>query len=99
MEPVDNKSIRPQFHQVVIRFFQAICRPDHHIVVFLDDLQWIGPDLFQLWKSILSNSSLHNLLIVAAFRDDQLETDPFIQYLLQELETIQEHLIHIQLQN
>ena len=28
-----------------------------------------------------------------------METDPFIQYLLQELETIQEHLIHIQLQN
>ena len=99
VEPVDNESIRPRFHQVVTRFFQAICRPDHHIVVFLDDLQWIGPDSFQLWKSILSNSSLHNLLIVAAFRDDQLETDPFIQYLLQELETIQEHLIHIQLQN
>ncbi len=100
LEGVDNESIRPRFHQVVISLSSR--RSAGRTI--MSSCSWMiysgsDSDSLLLWKSILSNSSLQNLLIVAAFRDEQMETDPFIQYLLQELETIQEHLIHIQLQN
>jgi serine/threonine protein kinase len=56
VEPVDESLTRLRFYQVVIRFLQVVCQPDHPVVVFLDDLQWISPDSCQLWLSILSTS-------------------------------------------
>ena len=99
LEPVDADSVRSRFHQTVIRFLQAISRPDHHVVLFLDDLHWISQDSLLLWRSILSNTSLQNLLVVAAFRDDELDTEHPIHSLLQEVKISQGHLIHLYLQN
>jgi predicted ATPase len=36
---------------------------------------WMSLDSLQLWQSILSTASLQNLLIVAAFREDELSLD------------------------
>ena len=99
VDPVDNESIRPRFQQVVARFFQAICRRDHDVVVFLDDMQWIGPDSLLLWQSLFCNPALHNVLFVGAYREDEIGPEHPVLILLGELMAIQGHMLHIKLQN
>jgi hypothetical protein len=99
VEPVDESLARPRLIQVVIRFLQAVCRPDHPVVVFLDDLQWINTDSLLLWQTILSTPSLQNLLVVGAYRDNTADQVGPIHRLVDEVRTTQRRVSELQLQN
>ncbi len=99
VEPIDETLTRLRFYQVVIRFLQAVCRPDHPVVIFLDDLQWISPDSPHLWQNVLSNSLLQNLLVVGAYRDQSAGPEHPIHRLVDEVQTAQKKVTQLQLQN
>ncbi len=100
VDPVDNELIRPRFQQVVTRFFQAICRRDHHVVVFLDDMQWIGPDSLLFGRASFPIPALHNVLFVGStIGMTRSDRSTLVLILLRELMAIQGHMLHIQLQN
>ena len=46
---------------------------DHPILLFLDDLQWVDGGSLNLLKSLLNQRDKHSLLLLAAYRDDELE--------------------------
>ena len=99
VRPVDEALARPRFHQVVIRFLQAICQADHPVVLFLDDLQWITPDSSLLWQSILSTASLKNLLVVGAYRDSEVDSGHPLHKWIQEMEKSNERVTEIRVNN
>ncbi len=99
VEPIDETLTRLRFYQVVIRFLQAVCRPEHPVVIFLDDMQWINLDSTLLWQSILSASSLQNLLVVGAYREDEVLSDKLINRLVQDETSPQRRVTQLRLEN
>src|SRR5262249_10280812 len=59
--------------QLVFRQFVAVFgRPAHPLALFLDDLQWLDAATLDLLEDLLSRSDLRNLLLIGAYRDNEV---------------------------
>ncbi len=75
--PLDNISpqeARHRFAGVLRNLLKVICRPEHPLVLFLDDWQWSDAASCELLKQIDVGISLHYLLVVASYRDDEVSS-------------------------
>ncbi|WP_407175452.1 AAA family ATPase [Bradyrhizobium sp. STM 3562] len=61
-----------RFQLVFSRFVAIFARPQHPLVLFLDDLQWCDAATLDLLESLLSRSDLH-LLLIGAYRSSEVE--------------------------
>jgi len=61
-----------RFHGVFGRFIGAFTYADHPLVLFLDDLQWLDAGTICLLESLLATPGLQNLLLVGAYRDNEM---------------------------
>lgn len=86
-----------RFTQVLLRFIGVIATPEHPLVIFLDDLQWADHASLSLLTRLLTHHH-SSLLLIGAYRDDELTPEhPFHKMLqsLQEDESRKE-AIHVQ---
>ncbi|MFH1137070.1 MAG: AAA family ATPase [Pseudomonadota bacterium] len=59
------------------RVIKAMARPEHPLAIFLDDLQWADEASLFLLKSLLTDVDHKNLLLIGAYRDNEVnETHP-----------------------
>jgi PAS domain S-box-containing protein len=71
-----------RFHLVFRRFIGAFARPEHPLALFLDDLQWLDAATLDLLEDLLTQSDLRNLLLIGAYRDNEVSaTHPLIRKL------------------
>jgi serine/threonine protein kinase len=71
-----------RFNYVFQSFFGAIARREHPICFFLDDLQWIDPASLGLLKNLFSSPDLAHLLVVGAYRDNEVdEAHPLMTFI------------------
>lgn len=56
-----------------IDFIRAVTEASPPLVLFLDDLQWIDPASLELLKTLLSDVGRQHLLLIAAYRDNEVE--------------------------
>ena len=56
-----------------IEFVRAVTDASPPLVLFLDDLQWVDPASLELLKTLLTDVGRKNLLVIAAFRDNEVE--------------------------
>ncbi|RKE35751.1 putative ATPase [Paraburkholderia sp. BL23I1N1] len=68
--PAQDAQIR--FLGVFGRFIGAFTHADHPLVLFLDDLQWLDAGTICLLENILATPTLQNLLLVGAYRDNEV---------------------------
>ncbi|MDZ4719532.1 MAG: AAA family ATPase, partial [Roseiflexaceae bacterium] len=61
-----------RFGRVFRQFIDTIARPEHPLVIFLDDLQWADLASLGLIEILVSGTS-QNLFIVGAFRDNEVD--------------------------
>ncbi|MCV6637603.1 AAA family ATPase [Candidatus Albibeggiatoa sp. nov. NOAA] len=61
-----------RFNMVFQNFIQVFCHPDHPLVIFLDDLQWIDSATLKLLKLIAENKDNTALFIIGAYRDNEV---------------------------
>src|SRR5262249_44525945 len=54
------------------QFIGVFARPEHPLAVFLDDLQWLDAATLDLLEDLLSRSELRNLLLIGAYRDNEV---------------------------
>ena len=75
-----------QLFQIALRrFVAAFAQREHPLVVFLDDLHWVDAATLDLLEELMSQSDLRYLLLIAAYRDNEIEpTHPLVR----KLETI-----------
>lgn len=57
-----------RFNLVFGAFVGVFARPEHPLVVFLDDLHWADPASLKLLATLLDDADLHHLLVVSAYR-------------------------------
>lgn len=67
--PIESKN---RFNQVFRCFLNVFARPEHPIVVFLDDLQWADAASIQVLQHWIADGTTGYLLIVGAYRDEEV---------------------------
>ena len=72
LPPADNHDRFNRLFQAFIRRFAA---PEHPLVVFLDDLQWADTASLTLLQLLMSERSTGHLLVIGAFRDNEVGPD------------------------
>ncbi|MCB9230916.1 MAG: AAA family ATPase [Bacteroidia bacterium] len=74
--PAENTN---RFNMVLTQFINSVSRPDHPLVLFIDDLQWADLASLNLLKNIMIDHEMENLLVIGAYRDNEVdEGHPFI---------------------
>ncbi|HWT07286.1 MAG TPA: serine/threonine-protein kinase PknK, partial [Xanthomonadales bacterium] len=61
-----------RFQLVFRRLLGVFAREHRPLVLFLDDLQWIDTATLDLLEYVLRNSDVRNLLLVGAYRDNEV---------------------------
>ena len=64
-----------RFVYVFIKFIKAICSVGRSITLILDDLQWIDIESHNLFSALIKDYSIKNLMIIGAYRDDEINND------------------------
>jgi tRNA A-37 threonylcarbamoyl transferase component Bud32/tetratricopeptide (TPR) repeat protein len=54
------------------KFVAVFARPEHPLVIFLDDLQWADAASLRLIKNLICQDEIGNLLIIGAFRSNEV---------------------------
>jgi serine/threonine protein kinase len=75
-----------RFNYVFQSFFGAISNSEHPICFFLDDLQWIDQGSLSLLKALFTGPVLAHLLVIAAYRDNEVHEDHPVMLLIADLE-------------
>ena len=65
-------------------------RPEHPLVLFLDDLQWLDPATLKFLTHVISPPKTGHLLVIGAYRDN--EVGPQHQGMLRSCKHIEEVL-------
>lgn len=90
---VDGEEARKRFNHVFCCFLQTVATQEHPLVIFIDDLQWADLASLNLLQAILEDSGSNYLLLIAAYRDNELSS---IHPLINTIEEIQKLNIRIQ---
>jgi predicted ATPase/GAF domain-containing protein len=61
-----------RFNYVFINFLSAVATQQHPVALFLDDLQWIDAGSLRLLKVIHSEFTQPGLLLIGAYRDNEV---------------------------
>ncbi|MER9299244.1 AAA family ATPase [Mesorhizobium sp. M0621] len=71
-----------RFQLVFQRFIGVFAQPEHPLALFLDDLQWLDMETLDLIEDILTRSQLKHLLLIGAYRDNEVSAShPLMQKL------------------
>jgi len=61
-----------RFQMVMQRFVRVLARPDHPLVLFLDDLQWADQATLQLFQQLITDLQVSHLLVIGAYRSNEV---------------------------
>jgi len=75
---------RNRFHFVFQNFMRVFCQPQHPLVIFLDDLQWVDSASLKLMKLMLKHSQY--LFLIGAYRDNEVEKAHPLMLTLEDLQ-------------
>jgi predicted ATPase/class 3 adenylate cyclase/tRNA A-37 threonylcarbamoyl transferase component Bud32 len=62
-----------RFNLVFLDFISVFTRPEHPLVVFLDDLQWADGASLKLIELLMTASSSQYLFLIGAYRDNEVD--------------------------
>ena len=82
LEPQDAQR---RFQLVFTRFISVFARPEHPLVLFLDDLQWLSTATLDLLEDLLTRSDVQHLMLIGAYRDNEVDA---LHPLVRKLEAI-----------
>jgi predicted ATPase len=85
--PLDPTEARNRFGYVFQRFVGALAHRDHPLVVFLDDLQWVDAATLDLLQALLTGPDIHHLLIIGAYRDNEVDLGHVLTWAVNRLES------------
>ncbi|WP_433996078.1 trifunctional serine/threonine-protein kinase/ATP-binding protein/sensor histidine kinase [Bradyrhizobium liaoningense] len=63
------------FQIVLRRFIGVFARPEHPLVLFLDDMQWLDVATLDLLEDLLTSNEFQNLLLIGAYRDSEVNAN------------------------
>ncbi|MEB3355656.1 MAG: AAA family ATPase [Synechococcales bacterium] len=78
-----------RFNLLFQKFIQVFTAPDHPLVIFLDDLQWADLASLNLLNFLMGDASSGYLLVLGAYRDNEVFPAHPLMLMLEQLEQSQ----------
>jgi predicted ATPase len=75
-----------RFNYAINNFFMAFSDSNKPLVIFIDDLQWSDLPSLNLMRNILTNKDLKNILLIGAYRDNEITSGHMFLQFKMELE-------------
>ena len=75
-----------RFSAVIRRFLSVLCKPEHPLVLFIDDWQWADSSSLRLLDQLRLNTELRYILVIASYRDDEVDKAHPLSAALEELD-------------
>ncbi|MGR3278056.1 PAS domain S-box protein [Acaryochloris marina NIES-2412] len=79
-------SAQNRFNRLLSQFVQVFTTPEHPLVLFLDDLQWVDSASLSLLKLLMVDAQTGHLLVLGAYRDNEVFPAHLLMLTLEELE-------------
>jgi predicted ATPase len=70
--PLPPRDAQLRFQMVLRRWVAAFARPEHPLVLFLDDLQWVDGATVDLLPQLVTDEEVGPLLLVGAYRENEV---------------------------
>ena len=86
-----------RFQRVFERFIGVFARPEHPLVLFLDDLQWLDAATLDLLEDLLARSDLKYLMLIGAYRDNEVDAAHPLMRMLEAIKSAGETVTEITL--
>ncbi|MCV6636101.1 AAA family ATPase [Candidatus Albibeggiatoa sp. nov. NOAA] len=84
---VGAKEAQNRFNLVFQSFMQVICQADHPLILFIDDWQWADAASLNLIRQLLIDSHIQYLLVIGAYRDNEVDASHPFMLTTKELQT------------
>ncbi|OUL32137.1 ATP-binding sensor histidine kinase [Nostoc sp. 106C] len=78
-----------RFHILFQKFIQVFTTSDHPLVIFIDDLQWADSASLKFMQLLMSEIDSRYLLLIGAYRDNEVSAIHPLMLTLQEIEKSQ----------
>jgi PAS domain S-box-containing protein len=66
------QDVQGRFQLVFRRFISVFARPEHPLVLFLDDLQWLDAATRDLMEDLLTRTDVKHLMLIGAYRANEV---------------------------
>ena len=70
---LEQQQAQHRFQSAFRRFLGVFARPEHPLALFLDDLQWLDAATLDLLPDLLTQGEVRHLLLVGAYRDNEVD--------------------------
>ncbi|MGK7925128.1 MAG: AAA family ATPase [Spirulina sp.] len=81
--PIESQN---RFNLVFGNFIRVFCAPEHPLVIFLDDLQWVDSATLKLIELIMTDNDTQYLFLIGAYRDNEVSSTHPLIIILEELQ-------------
>lgn len=92
LDPIESQN---RFNHLIGKFLRVFCRPEHPLVLFLDDLQWADASSLTLLKLIMTDETTGSILVIGAYRDEEVDAAHPVSRSLDALEKEHVSIRHI----
>jgi predicted ATPase/tRNA A-37 threonylcarbamoyl transferase component Bud32 len=75
-----------RFNRLFQQFIHVFSQAEHPLVIFLDDLQWADAASLKLIQLLISDHESQHLLIIGAYRDNEVSANHPLMITLEELQ-------------
>ena len=86
VEQLGGSEAQNRFNSVFKSFIRVFSQIEHPLVLFLDDLQWADSASLQLIELMMTDEKMHHLLLIGAYRDNEVDAAHPLIILLERLE-------------
>lgn len=69
---VDPQDAAARFHAVFRSLLGVFARPEHPLVLFVDDLQWMDVATLELLQRLVTDPDIRHLMVIGAYRDNEV---------------------------
>ncbi|MDZ8054953.1 MAG: AAA family ATPase [Aulosira sp. ZfuVER01] len=77
-----------RFNRLFQQFIHVFCKPEHPLVVFLDDLQWADSASLKLIQLLANDPDSQYLLLIGAYRDNEVHSTHPLMLTLEEIQKL-----------
>jgi PAS domain S-box-containing protein len=72
---IEPQQAKARFQLTLRRFVSVFAQPEHPLVLFLDDLQWLDAATLDLIGDLLTQADVGRLMFIGAYRDNEVDAD------------------------
>ncbi|GBE94349.1 trifunctional serine/threonine-protein kinase/ATP-binding protein/sensor histidine kinase [Nostoc cycadae] len=98
VQELSGTAAQNRFNLLLQKFIQIFATPEHPLVIFLDDLQWADSASLQLIKLLMSEVNSTYLLLIGAYRDNEVFPGHPLMLTLEEINQMSARVNPINLQ-